>query len=509
MIDDPGERVFHVDTECYVIYLGKEPDDYRPFLRIGNSPKFPEKAKNFISAVVVADTFTGNQLIEHENLQLPLNGETRYVGDPAEVNRLKQFLEEKDLPVAEYVYEETEDSPNKGGAYVYFYRSGNLHIVRDGRELFDLRDRERTDSHFVSRAEKAVQLVKANPLRYFPQDLVSPGFVLAGDRLYLFSEGKLGVRSVTSEYITSLGKYGIDPDLLTWMEEDGPTEALLSRMKRASLTRKDLKVLLPDASKLRSAASIFPESKLHCDIVQAAPGEAAEVAGFGLKRTGTSFVCSFPEKLGGLAASIETGKSQRDAANALFAGLNLAVRGSKPIAGVPYRFSSEARPAPEDFVRTYLEDPLDALKDLLDPRAREALKSLSSLARTVFAPAGSSSAALLAEARSKTLGFPEEPELFPVCWNARELAKLYGDWKEIDPSAKKQASRFAALCPSILSPESNESRIPLIGDFFRIQDSWYLLYRYNSLVTPLKLRQAKKSAEGIEKLTVLPGRGLP
>jgi len=238
MIDDPRERVFHVDTECYIVYLGKERDDYRPFLRIGNSPNLPERVKNFISTVVVSDSYTGNQLIEHENLQLPLNGETRYVGDPEGVDRLKQFLEEKDLPVTGYVYEDQGEVSGQGGAYVYFYRSGNLHIVRDGVELFDLRDREHDDSHFVSRADRAVRFVKANPLRFVPQDFTNPGFVLAGDRVYLFNEGRLGSASVSADYILHLAAYGIDPDLLAWTMEDGPSEGLVDRMKRAVISGK-------------------------------------------------------------------------------------------------------------------------------------------------------------------------------------------------------------------------------------------------------------------------------
>ncbi len=499
MIDDPRERVFRVDTECYIVYLGKERDDYRPFLRIGNSPKLPERVKNFISTVVVTDSYTGNQLIEHENLQLPLNGETRYVGDPEGVNRLKQFLEEKDLPVTGYVYEDQGEDPGQGGAYVYFYRSGNLHVVRDGAELFDLRDRERDDSHFVSRADRAVRLVKANPLRFVPQDFSDPGFVLAGDRIYLFSEGRFGSASVSADYILHLASYGIDPDLLVWMMEDGPSEGLVERMKRAALSGKAVKVLSPAEAKVRSAVSVFAESKLSCDIVPCGREEVL-VSGFSVRREGASFVCSFPKPAEGMEMRFEDGKRHPDVANSFFEGLGLPIRGIRPIEGVPYRFLAEASTDPDRLVREYLSEPLDSMRDVLDLRNRGALRDLSALAKAVTATSVSPATIQLLEARGRTFGAPELQELYPVYWNARELSRLCAAADDVDSGVKRQAGRFAALCPSLVPPARNADQLPLVGDIFPYRNSRYLFYRYNGLVTSLKLRQAKKSAEGIEKL---------
>ena len=37
------KRVFHIDDECYIIYLGSSREDYKPFLRIGNSEAINQK----------------------------------------------------------------------------------------------------------------------------------------------------------------------------------------------------------------------------------------------------------------------------------------------------------------------------------------------------------------------------------------------------------------------------------------------------------------------------------
>ena len=176
-------RIFHVDTECYIIYVGNNPTDYRPFLRLGNSRFMPDRIKSSVSAVIITDSLTGNQLIELENLQIPLTGETRYVGDPDAVARLKQFLEDNAIPSEPYADNDRDDTPpEKNGAFVYFYKNGNIQVFHDTERLFDLQEREKADGHFVYRAEKAVQAVKANPFRYLSSDLGPPGFFFSNGR---------------------------------------------------------------------------------------------------------------------------------------------------------------------------------------------------------------------------------------------------------------------------------------------------------------------------------------
>ena len=78
---DPRRRVFHIDTECYVVYVGSEPTDYKPFIRIGNSENLPKEVKDIVHSVVVTDNFTGNPIVERTNMNVENLSEPKYVGE--------------------------------------------------------------------------------------------------------------------------------------------------------------------------------------------------------------------------------------------------------------------------------------------------------------------------------------------------------------------------------------------------------------------------------------------
>ena len=61
---NPSSRVFHVDQECYVLYLGAHWDDYKPFLRLGTSVHLPVGLPPIVSTIVVPDVLTGSPLDE-------------------------------------------------------------------------------------------------------------------------------------------------------------------------------------------------------------------------------------------------------------------------------------------------------------------------------------------------------------------------------------------------------------------------------------------------------------
>jgi hypothetical protein len=502
MIDDPKLRTFHIDTECYIVYLGSGPDDYRPFLRIGNSPKLPEKVKHFISAVVVSDTLTGNQLIEHENLELPLNGETRYIGDPVEVNKLKQFLDEKDLPVEGYEYEESEDILKKGGAFVYFYKSGNLHIVHNAQGIFDLQTRERDDGHFICRVERVVQAVKSNPFRYLPRDLSSPGFLTAGGRLYFFRDGRLGTVGITPDHIVDLGRYGIDPDLLMWLVEDRLSEGLLNRFKRATVTKKDIRVATSELPRLQSAVSLFTESGLSCIVAHLEAGESKVFSGYTIERRAAGVSVSFPDGTGfpevlfSSAVNADIPNSMKD----FLKKLGFKGKDYYPISGVPYLILDRDERDSQSLIRAYLRNMIEELKDVVSPVDGDFLKYFEVLVQAVQAPEGNSGANALYDGKSKKISAPRSPELEFVYWNVQELSRLGSRRKGVPAGVKKHGLRLGAIIPPPKMPEANETKLPVMGEFVRFDGEWFLFYRWNGMLTKLKLLQAQKSLEIIEKL---------
>ena len=501
MIEDPSLRIFHIDPECYIIYLGKGADDYRPFLRIGTSPSLSDRAKSFISAVVVTESLTGNQMLEHQNLQLPLNGETRYIGEPEEIGRLKRFLDEQDLPVEGYEYEEDEENPKKAGAFVYFYRGGNLHIVHDKKRIFNLRDRERDDGHFIHRAERVVRQVKENPLRFMPRDLGPPGFIFAGDRPYFFREGRLGCVDLPPDYIVDLGRYGVDPDLVQWLVEDHLSEGLLNRFKRAAVTRKELRVATSEPGSLQTAVSLFVGMGLSCVVVHLEPDREKTFSGFTLARRGRELRLGFPPSTGFPELLFSGGAG----VPALFdkrgiRTLRSSEGGFSPVQGVPYRALEKDDREPAALAEDYLHGFLREFKDCGDPAVEEFARRIEPLCRAVAAPAGGAAAKVLHDARARDFSDPPPGGVTFFLWNIRELARLWSRRKGVAEGFRKHGARLAALAAPVPPPDSNETRLPILGDILRADGEWYVLYRLGGVLTPLKISQARKSSEAVDRL---------
>ena len=65
-----GKRIFRIDDECYIIYLGTGSDDIKPFLRIGNSKNLDDKITSNIYNIVITESYTGNPAYEPYNLNM-------------------------------------------------------------------------------------------------------------------------------------------------------------------------------------------------------------------------------------------------------------------------------------------------------------------------------------------------------------------------------------------------------------------------------------------------------
>ena len=64
----PETRVFRLDTECYIIYLGENGTDYKPFLRIGNTQDLPQTVIANTQNIIITDRLTGNPALETANI---------------------------------------------------------------------------------------------------------------------------------------------------------------------------------------------------------------------------------------------------------------------------------------------------------------------------------------------------------------------------------------------------------------------------------------------------------
>ncbi len=503
MIENPAERVFHIDRECYLVYLGSSHTEYRPFLRIGNSTKLPAEVKKYISTVLVTDNYTGNPFLEHENLELPLNGETRFVGDPARIERLKQFLNEKNLPVAEYEYETVESPPQKGRSIVFFFKNGNLHVHHNGDELYNLRQREIDDLHFVYLAERVSSFIKDNPLRYLSKAFQNPGFIFLGKQLYFFNEGRLGVVHVPEDFLYDLSLGGIDPDLLQWAIEDQFEEGILRKLKRSMAIKKELRVASHRSVHLRSMINLFSGMGASLFAVEPNPAGCFHLQGFTF--CGEELTVEFPSSLGITFRIPPTLTEIKNIVEKALEKKGLPAR-TKLIGNIPYRFQTSPLPSPSNLLLMYGINVAKNCTEVGDVKEQDWWRALVSTLTQIqeqWKKASPRISSFESVEPLLTQGHSLEAtkNIFPfLIWNLGTLSNV------VDPSVGERGGVWERLRKKLGDPnmyrlpEERGGCIPLVGDFWSLPNGMSLFYQIEGRLTPLRLLQATKSIENIEKL---------
>ncbi len=252
------QRIFHIDRECYVIFIGTSNRDVRPFLRIGNTPDFPPQAAGEIRDVVITDRLTGNPFYEVHSVEEDTSHELRYLGDPDIVERFKDFVGHEDLQIEAYETYSIEESPPEKHAVVYFYRSGNMSVYYGADKIFALNDREKKDLHFVEEARRVKSEYLRDPLRLQKSAFDGPGVIRVGTSLFYFRDGKLVGNRLTDDYFRTLAKAGVDPDQVqAWRTVDPRNEEVVKLFKRARSKRSTVTVIAADTTPLKKLAGLF------------------------------------------------------------------------------------------------------------------------------------------------------------------------------------------------------------------------------------------------------------
>ncbi len=252
------QRIFHIDRECYVIFIGTSNRDVRPFLRIGNTPDFPSQAAGEIRDVVITDRLTGNPFYEVHSVEEDTSHELRYLGDPDIVERFQDFVGHEDLQIEAYETYSIEESPPEKHAVVYFYRSGNMSVYYGADKIFALNDREKKDLHFVEEARRVKSEYLRDPLRLQKSAFDGPGVIRVGTSLFYFRDGKLIGNRLTNDYFRTLARAGVDPDQVqAWRIVDPQNEEVVKLFKRARSKRATVTVLASDTTPLKKLAGLF------------------------------------------------------------------------------------------------------------------------------------------------------------------------------------------------------------------------------------------------------------
>jgi len=158
IIKNNSDRLFIVDTECFIIFTGGSINDERPFIRIGTWYDLPVEIIPLVENIIVSDRILGNPSYEQFNIDVRHLETNRYIGGES---ILKRFLEyqrifgldltnvslvniEKDIPELS----SQKNVSDRDQFIGIFYSDGNIKIDHGGKNIFDLNiiNRENLDN---------------------------------------------------------------------------------------------------------------------------------------------------------------------------------------------------------------------------------------------------------------------------------------------------------------------------------------------------------------------------
>lgn len=471
----PARRVFHLDDECYVLYLGRDSDDYKPFLRVGTATDLPAELRPLVYSVVVTDLLPGSPLLEPSNVPPGYGEEFRYIGDPDTVERFKRYLHHTEVPTVGY--EEAHEELEEQGAYAYFYDDGNLRLKLNKSEIFNLKRREEQDAHYPERARRLKKLFLKSRTKYSARAFSEAGFFVADGTAYLYSRGRIAALGTDRYYFSALAASGIDPDKVQTVRAAEADEGLVRVMKRIRGTQQ-LRVLSESPEAVRPICELFAgdgKLALKYEITRLGADKFVQLLDYRVKSAGDGYEVERSDSSlslrfgagghGGSAGSSGGAGLTVDAAAGRwsFAGEGGNVTGAL-LEGTLYRLADGEPPAAAALLENYLPAATGgARSDALGRSEDAAAAAMAEFFR--LAAAGSDTQAAVKTVRS-TLDTVEE-NLSPLFWiyleNARTIAGILAG-REGGRGRSYQQFLSALLKPQ--APPQAIRTLPLIAEVY-------------------------------------------
>lgn len=517
----PVHRVFHLDDECYVLYLGRDTDDYKPFLRVGTAHDLPAELRPLVYSVVVTDLLPGSPLLEQANVPPGYGEEFRYIGDPDTVERFKRYLHHTEVPTVGY--EEAHEELEEQGAYAYFYDDGNLRLKFDKTEIFNLKRREEQDAHYTERARRVKKLFLKSRTKYATRVLNDAGFFISGGRSYLFSRERIAALDTDESYFAALATSGIDPDRVSAVLASEPDEGLVRLMKRIRGTAQ-LRILSDHPESVRPISELFAgdgKLSLKYEITRLTTDKFVQLLDFRIKLEGGAYAVersdsSVPLRFAGGAG--KAGKAARaggdgltvDAAARRWAFSRGGASADGPVLeGTLYRLQEGDAPAVESLISDYLPAATAGSRsDALGRAEDAAAAAISEFFR--LASSGSDTQAAVRNVRS-TLDSVDE-NVSPLFWvyleNARTAATLQA---ARDEGRARSYQQFLSALLKPQAPPESVRLLPVVAELYAAEPSgrgasaggMAVLYRLTETVTADSLGFAEELTERYQE-TVAP-----
>lgn len=479
------KRIFHIDNECYIIFLGEDPQDYKPFLRIGNSQNLTQEIISNIYNIVITDSYTGNPFLEPENVNRSAIEENRYVGDKDTIERLRRLIEKFNRDTNRIdIYREIETAHRR--AVVYFYDDGNVHLYYDQTLMFDLKNRERKDLHFIEKTERIKDCLSKSPLHYTPDTFRTPGFLLIDHTFLLFNKGHLISHGIPENYFYRMAKFGIDPDSISALLSDEATAPLFYLFKRKQYKKTPIDIITSAVPLMKNVTDLFTMRKtepLNAKIIDIDSRSETDIHEFTIKKEDNLY--SFRHRLIPFPLLLVDEKSIKSNEQIIIDPVNRYLRlpgedkkQRRVIPeGIPYVLIPDAL-SEEQLINTYFTEPAHFYSELLRGDEAIVLRHLNELFVTVMNEQRMPSSTPSLKRELKRVGLGSDTALIFPLLNASEICTYlintgkYKDDKEaILNSIRKEIDGI------LRSVKSLDIQLPLTCDCYISERKSYLLYR--------------------------------
>ena len=501
--DRPEARVFRLDTECYIVFLGDNGNDYKPFLRIGNTPDLPQPIIANTQNVVITDRLTGNPALESANIYDMYLDEIRYLGDPDLVEHFRSYVKKANLHVQAFdEYTGVEES-SANASYVYFYTDGNMSVYFGRTKVFNLRDRERRDVHFIERAKRIRSQYIKNQLRFREEDFRAPGFFLLEGNTNFFQDGKIIVPNLSQSFFSSFADAGIDPDQIGIVFADSLTESVIDLFKRKRSKQDQVAIVTANPELVSTAAELFSVKKqdsLDAKVMDFSD-QKADLGDVTLERRDGRFIVKFkgsslvlasgPASAGSLPAGDESSTLAIDPASAevVYQHGRRSFR-LKVLAGTPHTVQTHI-PEPSTLYHRYFDSCLPFYAALLPPESNQLVIAITAAVGELLQGKEGGSVKQL-DSRLRDLSEPIHPYVRNFLITAESMLRMIHNGEGGLTPVRSAGVAATSLSRLIASGERTESSMSFVGEVALGAGGVYLFYRpVKTNVTPNQVETAQ------------------
>ncbi|MBN2324740.1 MAG: hypothetical protein JXQ30_13485 [Spirochaetes bacterium] len=426
------KRVFQIDNECYIVYLGADREDYKPFLRIGNSKRLTEKIISHVYNIVITDSYTGNPALEPGNINRRIPKENRYVGTKQTVERFLEFLKNC-APETDKITRYQNGAVSEGGALVSFFDDGNMRLSLKKKLVFDLKSSEKRDRHFVERTRMLSDQHSKDGLRYRNAEFKQPGFCIVEGNTLVFNREKIIAVGLPDDYFATLIRYGIDPDLVSGLVTEDASPAVIELFKRKQYRKQEVSILTNNPGLLQSALDLFGtqlfsrltdlRKKTKQSLYEFSIGTADGTLMLACKALGFTLAISAADR------KTEEGVFLIDPSRNIF---TYSACCKKIADGVPYVFE-RAAPFKSGITESYFSSLFDFFSNLLSQSELIAVKQLEKFFTDIEHDTRFAASLSHAKKGLKQIGRNPSPGVFFILSNACEICGMLKDKKANNP----------------------------------------------------------------------------